>query len=104
MISEILQRIKNENIKNGTPLEIILFKGATYDDGRSGSGWTDTEKLRGYYYLFNSDIPEQQNIEVLGYFIKIDEEGIFLNDHLGELYLNERVIQSYTKLKKEEYF
>lgn len=104
MVSEILQRIKNENIKNGTPLEIILFKDAIYDDG----GPSSDSSIRRYDLPLTLNISKKEGEKVLGYLINSfkngEPKGILLQDNLGELFIDERVIQSYTKLKKEEYF
>ena len=103
----IQERIKKENIQPGIPLEVILFKNAEYDRGADDKGWD----IRGYHLPLTVDISEKEGIKILGYFVDLFKkrgttmsfikDGIILEDNLGKLYIDERVIHSYNKLKIE---
>ena len=76
-----IDELIRDNIKYGSILEIVLLKGAGYDNGVSAGGWGEYECDEGFY--FSSETLEEPGLKLLGYLKYTDKHiprGIILVD------------------------
>ena len=102
--SSILKKLKADNIKEGDKLEIIIFKGAEYCDGRPiPTSEIDYDPPKGYSFSIEiSKNKHKPGDKILGYLEKISEflggYTIILKDSERTINIEENSIHSYKKL------
>ena len=89
---ELINEIKRK-VEKCTPLEVIVFKGAKHEQP------ADFFNERYHSYSSCESTSRDPGNKIIGYFFETTDKGILIGDDSRDVFIDEKVIYSYRKLK-----